>query len=134
MPKDARGSMWGGRGRVAHGWMENEGPASLLSENQRGPDSKGKEGSHRAQPQCQDPPFLWLAELGALASGSCLCLDADSHGPQCCWVRPAQWGEPLKAPTNNFWPPGVWLVYPSVLERKRFYLCFEINKVECAEV
>ena len=45
MPKDAWGSMWGGRGRVAHGWMENEGPASLLSENQRGLDSKRKEAT-----------------------------------------------------------------------------------------
>ena len=62
LPKDAWASMWGGRGRVAHGWMENEGPASLLSENQRGSDSNREEGSHRAQPQCQDPPFLGLAD------------------------------------------------------------------------
>lgn len=121
LPKDAWASMWGGRGRVAHGWMENEGPASLLSENQRGPDSNREEGSHRAQPQCQDPPFLGLADPWLVDH---VCLEVDSHGPQCCWVGPAQWGGPLKALTSNFWPPGVWLAYSNVLgEKKRGSIC-----------
>lgn len=131
MPKDAWASMWGGRERVAHGWMESEGPSSLSSENQRGPDCEADERSHRAQPQCQDPPFLGLPELAALASGPCLCWDADPLGPQCSRVEPAQRSGPRKPQlvTSDFWPPATWLVDPSV-HKKIFYLCFEVNKVE----
>lgn len=40
------------------------------------------------------------------------------------------WQWPWKAPTSDVWLPAAWSVYPSVLERNIFYLCFEVNKVD----
>lgn len=135
MPKDAWEACGEeGRELLMDGWRVR-GPQACQVKTREDQTVRQMKASHRAQPQCQDPPFLGLPELAALASGPCLCWDADPLGPQCSRVEPAQRGGPRKPQlvTSDFWPPAAGLVDPSVLERKIFYLCFEVNKVESDE-
>lgn len=78
---------------------------------------------------CLDARTLCLRDWLSLVPWpvGCVCAGCGSLGPQ------GSVGWPGKAQTSDFWWPVAWSVYPRVLERNIFHLCFEGNRREVKE-